>query len=164
MNFGVPWSFKGLRPEARETAKEAARRSGVSLGEWLNSVIIQHAEQVGVPAPSLVDGKSRAGDIAAVNERLNDLSRRIEQLSRGGPAAYAPKRMRNEPDQQAELIGRLDRRLDQFANVPHAPPAMMPPAMPSVQMPPSLERAISEIAARQRALNGNAAPPRQHPP
>ena len=48
MKFGVPWSFKGIRPEARETASEAARRSGVSLGEWLNAVIIQQAEQEGV--------------------------------------------------------------------------------------------------------------------
>ena len=48
MKFGVPWSVKGIRPEARETAKEAARRSGMSLGEWLNSVILQQAEHEGV--------------------------------------------------------------------------------------------------------------------
>ena len=40
---------------------------------------------------------------------------------------------------------------------------MTPPAMPSVRLPPSLDRAVAEIAARQRALNGHAAPPRQHP-
>ena len=51
MKFGVPWSVKGIRPEARETAREAARRSGMSLGDWLNSVIIQQAEQEGVIAP-----------------------------------------------------------------------------------------------------------------
>jgi localization factor PodJL len=157
MKFGVPWSVKGIRPEARETAKEAARRSGVSLGEWLNSVIIQQAEQEGVQALSLVDEDADGGDIAAVHERLDDLTRRIEQLTRSGPEAYAPKRSRNESDQIAELIGRLDRRLDQFASVSRAPPAMMPPAMPSVQLPPSLDRAVAEIAARQRMLNGSAA-------
>ncbi len=168
MKFGVPWSVKGIRPEARETAKEAARRSGVSLGEWLNSVIIQQAEQEGVQALSLVDEDSDGGDIAAVHERLDDLTRRIEQLARSGPEAYAPKRSRNESDQLAELIGRLDRRLDQFASVSRAPPPapMMPPAMPSVQLPPSLDRAVAEIAARQRVLNGSAAlapAPRQQP-
>jgi localization factor PodJL len=166
MKFGVPWSVKGIRPEARETAKEAARRSGVSLGEWLNSVIIQQAEQEGVQALSLVDEDSDGGEIAAVNERLDDLTHRIEQLTRSGPAAYAPKRIRNEPDQLAELIGRLDRRLDQFASVPRpsTPLPMMQPAMPSVQLPPSLDRAVAEIAARQRILNGNAGPaPRQQP-
>ncbi len=50
MKFAVPWSVKGIRPEARETAKEAARRSGMPLGEWLNSVILQQAEQDGAAA------------------------------------------------------------------------------------------------------------------
>ena len=45
MKFGVPWSVKGIRPEARETAREAARRSGMSLGDWLNSVILQQARK-----------------------------------------------------------------------------------------------------------------------
>jgi localization factor PodJL len=164
MRFGVPWSVKGIRPEARETAKEAARRSGVSLGEWLNAVIIQQAEQEGVPAPADDDEDTYGDDIATVNERLDGLSRRIEQLARSGPEAYAPKRSRNETDQLAELITRLDRRLDQFANVARpAPPPVMPPAMPSVQLPPSLDRAVAEINARQRALNGHPAPPPQRP-
>jgi localization factor PodJL len=164
MKFGVPWSVKGIRPEARETAKEAARRSGVSLGEWLNSVIIDQAAQEGVQALSLVDEDSDGSDIATVNERLDDLTHRIEHMTRSGPAAYAPKRARNEPDQLTELIGRFDRRLDQFASVAPPPPPMMPPPTPSVRLPPSLDRAVAEIAARKRMLNGNATPtPRQQP-
>ena len=31
--------MRGLRPEAREAARTAARRSGISVGEWLNNVI-----------------------------------------------------------------------------------------------------------------------------
>jgi len=158
MKLGVPWSVKGIRPEARETAKEAARLSGVSLGEWLNAVIIQQAEEEGVQAPSLDDDDDGDG-IATVHARLDDITRRIEQIGRSGPAAYAPKRNRQEPNQLAELIGRLDRRLDQFANVSSPPPLpMAPPAMPSTRLPPSLDRAVAEIAARQRMLNGNAAP------
>ena len=111
MKFGVPWSVKGIRPEARETAKEAARRSGVSLGEWLNSVIIEQAAQEGVQELSLVDEDTDSEEISTVNQRLDDLTRRIEQLTRSGPAAYAPKRTRtrNEPDQLTELIGQIGR-------------------------------------------------------
>src|SRR5664279_861623 len=126
MKFGVPWSVKGIRPEARETAREAARRSGMSLGDWLNSVILTQAEEDGVQAPSHAyeDDESQAHELSAVHHRLDDLTRRIEHFTRSGPAAYAPKQTRNDNDQIAELIGRLDRRLDQFANAsrPAAPP------------------------------------------
>src|SRR5664279_5687532 len=152
MRFGVPWSLKGIRPEARNRKRPAARRAGMPLGEWLNSVIIQQAEQEGVQSPPLAAYDSDGGDLATVNHRLDDLSRRVEQLARTGPAAYAPKRSRNEPDPLKEQMVRVGRRLDEFASVPP------PPAMPSVQLPPSLDRAVAEIAARQRMLNGNAAP------
>ncbi|MDE1973298.1 MAG: SEL1-like repeat protein [Hyphomicrobiales bacterium] len=39
MKSGGPWNLRGLRPETRAAAREAARRSGLSVGEWLNSVI-----------------------------------------------------------------------------------------------------------------------------
>ena len=55
----APWSVKGIDPKAREVAKDLARRSGMTLGEWLNTMIMddeddgvsplprrQHAEQV----------------------------------------------------------------------------------------------------------------------
>jgi localization factor PodJL len=148
MKFGVSWSVKDIPPGVREQAQAAARRSGVSLGEWLNSVITQRAIEDGTQAPD----RTRMDDLAAVNQRLDDLSRRIEQLSRTGPAAYAPKKSRNE-EQLSALNQRLDRRLEQFASAGR--PAA---AMPNVQLPPSLERALDEIAARQRFLGGNAAP------
>ncbi len=39
MKSGGPWNLRGLRPEARQAARDAARRSGMSVGEWLNGVI-----------------------------------------------------------------------------------------------------------------------------
>jgi localization factor PodJL len=183
MKFGVPWSVKGIRPEARETAREAARRSGMSLGDWLNSVIL---EQAGNP-DDYDDDEADSHELAAVNHKLDDLSRRIEHFARTGPAAYAPKSARREQgrddsSQIADLINRLDRRLDQFVNstrpvaspplqpatqayVPQYPPQGLPP-VPGVRMPPALDMAVAEIAARQRALNGQpqpAAPVPQRP-
>ena len=40
MSAGAPWSVKGIDPKAREVAKDHARRSGMTLGEWLNRVIL----------------------------------------------------------------------------------------------------------------------------
>src|SRR5690348_11329715 len=119
MKFGVPWSVKGIRPEARETAKEAARRSGMPLGEWLNSVILQQA------ADLEDDEDSYGHDMSAVHERLDDITRRLDQFSRKGPEAYAPRRQReaqgqSQPgnDQLAQLISRLDQRIEQLAALP----------------------------------------------
>ena len=39
MKSGGPWNLRGLRPETREAARDAARQSGMSVGEWLNDVI-----------------------------------------------------------------------------------------------------------------------------
>jgi localization factor PodJL len=41
MKSGGPWNLRGLRPETVAAAREAARRSGVSVGEWLNELIEQ---------------------------------------------------------------------------------------------------------------------------
>ena len=40
MRPGVPWNVKGIEADAREMAQLAARRAGVSLGEWLTQVIM----------------------------------------------------------------------------------------------------------------------------
>lgn len=45
-----PWSVKGVAPEAREAAKIAARKSGMTLGAWLTQMIRQSAaEQLRTP-------------------------------------------------------------------------------------------------------------------
>ena len=41
MTAAGPWSVKGIDPKARELAKDLARRSGMTLGEWLNSMITE---------------------------------------------------------------------------------------------------------------------------
>ena len=91
MKFAVPWSVKGIRPEARETAKEAARRSGMPLGEWLNSVILQQAEEDGAHGSSYRDDDDSYGDeLAGVHQRLDDITRRIERPKR--PRQPGPRR------------------------------------------------------------------------
>ena len=44
MKSNAPWSVKGIERDARETAKEAARREGMTVGEWLNQMIYSQAE------------------------------------------------------------------------------------------------------------------------
>ena len=154
MKFGFASSVKGIRPEARETAQEAARRAGLPLNEWLNAIILQQAAEQGI-APPLVRANSSSDDLSKVNMRLDEIARRIDQVTRGGPAAYAPKRNRNDAEQMADLVARLEQCLGQFTGSQHSPAPT-----PSVQLPPSLDNAITEITARRRALNGVSAQPR----
>jgi localization factor PodJL len=54
MKSGVPWHVKGVGRQARQTAHESARRSGMSVGEWLDTVIIDSTLSEDVePEPSV---------------------------------------------------------------------------------------------------------------
>uniref|UniRef100_UPI0035AD87E2 hypothetical protein n=1 Tax=Aestuariivirga sp. TaxID=2650926 RepID=UPI0035AD87E2 len=60
MKPGIPWSVKGIEPEAREAAKLAARKAGLTLGEWLNSVIF---DQSGHNVASQADSHAWENDV-----------------------------------------------------------------------------------------------------
>ncbi len=85
MKPGIPWSVKGVEPELREIAKTAARRSGMTLGEWLNSAINEQAEgptaEVAADTPSdkVIRGRISTHPIERAATRLEDIA---EQLSR----------------------------------------------------------------------------------
>jgi localization factor PodJL len=51
MTAAGPWSVKGIDPKAREVAKDLARRSGMTLGEWLNQMIIDGIDGDMPPPP-----------------------------------------------------------------------------------------------------------------
>jgi len=53
VSAAAPWSVKGIEPKAREIAKDLARRSGMTLGEWLNTMIMEDGgeEEGVVPLP-----------------------------------------------------------------------------------------------------------------
>lgn len=158
MKFGFASSVKGIRPEARENAQEAARRAGLSLSDWLNAVILQQAATQGIrTSHTRANEEASAEDLSDVHNRLDDLTRRIDQVTRSGTAAYAPKRSREDAEQFTELFSRLEQRFDQIANAVSRPPAT-PTGHPFL-----LDRAVAEINTRRRALNGEAPAPVQHP-
>ncbi len=64
MKSGGPWNLRGLRPEARAAARDAARRSGMSVGEWLNTVI-QPADAQDDETWWSADVEERPGDRSA---------------------------------------------------------------------------------------------------
>lgn len=59
MTASAPWSVKGIDPKAREVAKDLARRSGMTLGEWLNHVILED-DSADLPTPVYADRPAQA--------------------------------------------------------------------------------------------------------
>ncbi|MCO5089388.1 hypothetical protein [Bosea sp. (in: a-proteobacteria)] len=98
MANSLPWSVKGVDPRTRDAAKAAARRAGMTLGEWLDQRIREESgEAPAEPAPE-------QHDIAALSERLSRLSlSRTDTAPRRGSPAPSRQTMDSLVDQAAAL-------------------------------------------------------------
>lgn len=81
MSAAAPWSVKGIEPKAREIAKDLARRSGMTLGEWLNQMILDDEDDGVTPLPRRHQAVPR-DDRRARLRRLDDAYGRDETLDR----------------------------------------------------------------------------------
>ncbi len=193
MNSRVSWSVDGIDPSVRERAEAAARRAGMSLSDWLNSTIGESAPpsfRARPPAASQTYAKETR-DVADIHQRLDSITRQIEQISRppqrnDAPRNDAPRGAPAVARQLNDAISRLDARLAQLSNpAPTSAPVQDPvkdkrrqaemveraaaqvyrPSPPI--SPASFDSAIAEITARQNELDNvapRAMPRRSAPP
>jgi localization factor PodJL len=106
MTAAAPWSVKGIDPKAREVAKDLARRSGMTLGEWLNRMII---EGEGFDASALeAFGEPSRPSLAVNNDRANPS---YYETARGG----APSRIEAR-EHPADEVGRVAVALDRLTD------------------------------------------------
>ncbi|MBJ7412190.1 MAG: SEL1-like repeat protein [Phenylobacterium sp.] len=96
MSAGAPWSVKGIDPKAREVAKDLARRSGMTLGEWLNRVILED------DVPDEVTAEAQFGD-----RPFRAQAPRLRAISPPAPPPATP------PD-MARIAHALDRLTDRI--------------------------------------------------
>ena len=191
MNSRLSWSVEGIDPSVRERAEAAARRAGMSLSEWLNSTVGDSNPPSFRARPNQRPGQ-QAPAVADIHQRLDAITRQIEQISRPAPRLDAPRSdVRTEPPRGEavvarhlnDAISRLDARLAQISNPEPAGQAQLEDQQRQADMveraaaqvyrpspplsPVSLDYAIAEIAARQSELD-NTAPrlmlPRSAPP
>ena len=190
MNSRVSWSVDGIDPSVRERAEAAARRAGMSLNDWLNSTLGDSAppDFRGAPQRPVAQNPSQeTRDVADIHQRLDSITRQIDQISRPAPRNDSPRNgaQRNEPAVARQLndaISRLDARLSQISNpqaarntqqdkqrqtemVERAATQVYRPSPPI--SPASFDSAIAEIAARQNELDSSAprqVAPRRAPP
>lgn len=108
MATSLPWSVKGVDPRTRDAAKAAARRAGMTLGEWLDHKIREEAEQDGA-----TQEQPEQLDIAALSERLAKLSQgRTEASPQAATAGREPALSRRDIEtviNQAASAERLTR-------------------------------------------------------
>lgn len=117
MANALPWSVRGIDPDIREQAVEAAHRSGLSVGQWLNQVLAGNLDEDGEEEDSYfarnrptTRRQTRRSDI--LGERLE----RLAQGSRKGAAGRAPEalpgngRILDLIENAVEAIERLERR------------------------------------------------------
>jgi localization factor PodJL len=102
MQPDLPWNVAGIPPEAREAARAAARREGLSVGEWLTRRIMRTFAEVADMTPmretvaetpaaresaAMLDSVSRSETEAhnaykRIEEQLRSVSRRLEAAER----------------------------------------------------------------------------------
>jgi localization factor PodJL len=91
VSAAAPWSVKGIDPKAREVAKDLARRSGMTLGEWLNTMIMDDGEDEEIVVP--LSRRAHAADSferRSRSRRLDDAYDREPGYSRDSYAASSP--------------------------------------------------------------------------
>lgn len=145
MNSRVSWSVDGIDPSVRERAEAAARRAGMSLSDWLNSTIGETTPPAFRDAPydqtpPLPSQESR--DVADIHQRLDSITRQIEQISQPKP--------RSDVSARSDVSSRSD-AAPRSENAPRGAPSVAR----------QLNDAISRLDARLSQISSSA--PRQAP-
>jgi localization factor PodJL len=116
MRPDLPWNVAGIPPEAREAARAAARREGLSVGEWLTRRILRSFADAGdedeltrdsyartyrpddtAAPPSARDTDEMLERVSRSASETSDLYRRIEEQLRG-----VARRMEHQERAQGE--------------------------------------------------------------
>ncbi len=138
MKPGIPWSVKGIEPEARVAAKQAAQQAGMTLGQWLNSVILtsksaESASDADADAAHWSPPTSKSDqELATLHAALTDMARRFDEVEHNNQ----------------EIITHLDRAINEAPD--GALPALNIEA--EAKLLAQLEETKQELFGRMEAL------------
>jgi len=178
----VPWHVKGVHPDARGAAREAARRSGVSVGAWLNSLIIEAADKDAPPAEPSASAPPGADPLRSprpaapppddhasfIGRQIDELKWRIDSLSRDDTVRQAAVSAATEEMRSARLaeaIARIDRQLARLSSkrraaaVERSETEAAETERAETEHDDGLDEVLAEITARQHALDSEFAQP-----
>jgi hypothetical protein len=67
-----PWTLLGISPEVEKAAMSAAQQEGVTVGEWLEGMILRHTSEETIPHPTESES-GLAESLKSIDERLGRL-------------------------------------------------------------------------------------------
>jgi localization factor PodJL len=106
-SLGGPWSVKGIDPRARARAKTAARREGLTLGEWLNRVILEDNDPASPHWDDALEAFPGFGGQPSLNEDEDKLLRAmVNRLS---------ERIDSSEEMSSRTLGGIDKAITQLA-------------------------------------------------
>jgi hypothetical protein len=135
--------FRDIRVEDRAMIRAAARRAGLSVSQWLDSVINSAAKQTRQPPRS---GSKKPGDAeltaSALHKRMEHLAGQIEQLlQRNGARAESAI----HADGIAQMR-RLEDAINRLCDLLHSCTIEVPPDA-TYYAPPARPRLFSRLVA-----------------
>ncbi len=86
----MPWTLKGVSDEIRIAARDAAEKTGKTVGEWLSDVIrtveeeerlmnkTRNADAQATPAATPDDGSGLKEELSRLANRLDDVERKTD--------------------------------------------------------------------------------------
>ncbi len=152
MSSETPWSVRGVEPETREAAKVAARRAGLTLGQWLNRTIRNAvAEQLGSreSAADTAQLPALANEVllAAIQEQLDAQREALEatfQQARPASESVETTHLSEVQEAPTELSTRLQGELDEIKLLIHDYLGLLLPVAEPVQ---ELSRQLQDIGS-----------------
>jgi localization factor PodJL len=153
MTSGVSLNVSTFRPETVDAARRAARRSGLSLEQWINSALLDTAADAGVRIErSFEEEGPREDPLAPVSQRLDALAHRIDRLIRGAPEPVASPAERATSPSSAAIEASLRGIESRLASMGELVPQ-------SRETAERLAGLIGALDSRLEQLNATAAPP-----
>jgi localization factor PodJL len=109
MSSAGPWSVKGIDPRARARAKTAARHDGVTLGEWLNRVILDDSDPANPRWDDALEGFPGFGGGGTPADPDEDrlLRAMVNRLT---------ERVEAAEHQSSQTLGSLDKAINQLVD------------------------------------------------
>lgn len=161
MANSMPWSVRGIDPDIREQAVEAAHRSGLSVGQWLNQVLAgslddeEEADEPGYPRRSRAPRRTSPRTVD-LNERLGRLGRpRTETAAHRFAEQGEDSAVVDLLQEAVEAIERIERR--QVTRTPAPAPALADAKSAALAEQLRAFDARLDQLLRQRSEEGEAA-------